>query len=69
MKYLLFLLLFLSACSYFVKWQKDQPDNAIEEAVEEVIEEVTGVEIDLTPLSPEIDLKPISEEETLIAIK
>lgn len=40
-------------CVVLAKYMGLQDDNPIEEAVEEVIKEQTGLDIDLTPLTPE----------------
>jgi hypothetical protein len=48
------LILILHACQSCEKWWKKYPhDNVIEEAAEEVIKSETGLDIDLTPSSPE----------------
>lgn len=51
MKYsLVFILVFLSSCALL----KDYPqDNIVEEIVEDVIQKETGVDLDLSPFSPE----------------
>lgn len=48
-------IIFLSvmiACTKYL-WKYYPADNLIEEIIEEVIESETGLDIDLTPLSPE----------------
>lgn len=45
--------LVISGCSSF-GWMKNYPqDNIVEEIIEEIIESKTGLDIDLTPRSPE----------------
>lgn len=43
----------LSGCSQLLFWQTKVPDNAVEEYVEDVIHDITGVDIDLTPITGE----------------
>ncbi len=38
-------------------WKNYPHDNIIEEIVEEVIQQKTGLDIDLTPMSPEIGIQ------------
>ena len=40
------------ACSIINDWTGLKDDNVIEEAIEDVIEHQTGIDIDLTPLTP-----------------
>lgn len=47
-----------------VKCFKFEPDNPIEEICEEVIENYTGMDVDLTPESPEKGKQEQKEEET-----
>lgn len=44
---------FLGGCSYLNKRFNLEDDNIIEEAIEHQIEEHSGVDLDLTPESPE----------------
>lgn len=49
----LFLLLMLSSCNFVMKDGKYVDDNPVEEITEAVIQHETGVNVDLTPWSPE----------------
>ena len=55
-KYILLLipLALISACAFIDKTiDSYEEDNIVEELIEEVIEAKTGLDIDLTPFSPE----------------
>lgn len=45
-----------------VKKYKMKPDNVIEEIIEEQIEDETGLEVDLSPDTPDPDDKPSKEK-------
>jgi starvation-inducible outer membrane lipoprotein len=49
----IFLALALSSCSYINKQMGLKDDNMIENNIENVIEHESGLQIDLTPSSPE----------------
>lgn len=52
MKYLLlYSILIFSSCTLVKTWQKDYPDNVVEEVVEDIIKSKTGVDVDLTPVT------------------
>lgn len=53
MRYMIFPLLFLCSCSAINAKLGLSDDNFSEELVEEVIEMKTGLDVDLTPGSPE----------------
>ena len=43
-----------SGCSRYMKtWQEEYPDNPVEEVLEEAIDQKTGIDLDLTPATPE----------------
>lgn len=44
-----FCVLGFNACT----WLQEHPDNIVEEVIEDVIQEETGMDVDLTPGSPE----------------
>ena len=44
-------ILVFTGCASTAKWQKDYPDNYLEELFEKMIEEKTGKNIDLTPIT------------------
>ena len=50
---LMFLVLIVASCSYVNEYLGLPDDNFAEEIAEEVIEAKTGMDIDLTPGSPE----------------
>ena len=50
---LLILIIQLSSCSYVNEYLGMEDDNLAEEAIEEVIELKAGINVDLTPSSPE----------------
>jgi len=50
---LLILIIQLSSCSYVNRYFGWEDDNLAEEVVEEVIKVKAGINIDLTPSSPE----------------
>ena len=53
----------IGACSRFIPLGTlNRPDNAIEEIMEDMIEQETGIEIDLSPGSPEEKSIEIIEE-------
>jgi hypothetical protein len=51
--YLLIPVLGLSIYGIKKIWPNYKDDNVVEEAVEKVIEKETGIDVDLTPASPE----------------
>ena len=54
----------MGGCSYFNKTVGLKDDHVVEEAIEERIKQETGVDIDLTPLTPEGDkMYPIYQHE------
>ena len=55
MRYLVFIgmIALLSGCGAIRNWYI--PDNIVEEFVEEVIEAKTGLDLDLSPGSPEVE--------------
>ena len=51
---LMFSLLLLTACEPFYRAVGIVDDNPVEEAIEAVIKVETGIDVDLTPTSPEV---------------
>lgn len=53
LKYALIPAALLASSIIYKKWPKVKPDNYVEELIEQVIDDQTGIDIDLTPGSPE----------------